>query len=124
RPLVGWRPALERVDGDEAWDPDDTLSYPIHHEGAVVAAIQLDAPIYGRVPSGDRRALLGRLGRMAAHSMLTILEREREAERARQAEASRAITASAAEVHSPCDILSAAAHELRTAYGADTIWAV
>lgn len=88
----GWVPEMDRLDGDDAWDPLDYLAAPLHDaDGALVGILSIDVPEDGRRPDEAQREVLNVHAEQAERAVVLALERERLAEQVRVSDAARRI---------------------------------
>ena len=88
----GWVPSMERLDVEDAWDPEDYLAAALHDsDGALVGILSVDVPVDGRRPDEAQREVLNVHAEQAERAVVLALERERLAEQVRVSDAARRI---------------------------------
>ena len=88
----GWVPQMDRLDVEDAWDPQDYLAAPLHDaQGTLVGILSVDLPTDGRRPDQSQRDVLNVHAEQAERAVVLALERERLAEQVRVSDAARRI---------------------------------
>jgi signal transduction histidine kinase len=89
---MAWVGDYERLDGDDAWHPEDLLVALFHDgSGRLRAVMSIDVPDDGRRPGPERRAQLQRFATQAERAVVSALERTRLADQLRLADSAREI---------------------------------
>ncbi|MFS3129757.1 sensor histidine kinase [Nocardioides sp. Bht2] len=121
------REMLLVVDEPPATDPDDWdpycgLDFPIHDDaGTLIGSMSLDMPKNGRVPRPEEHAALNGIGRLAARSILAIVEGDLATQRARIMQATHDASVRASRAVSVPDLVADAIEGITQGIDADEV---
>lgn len=111
------------IDPDH-WDPYNGLDFPIHDDnGTLIGSLSLDLPRDGRVPPPERHHQLNAIGRLAARSMLALVERETALQRARIVQATHDASVRASRAASVPELVADAIEGITSGIDADQVTA-
>jgi signal transduction histidine kinase len=120
----GWTaPAIETVEGPDAWHPLDLLLAPLYDDdGTLQGTLAIDAPTDGRRPGQEQRRMLDKYAVLAGRAIVAMIERERLVEQQRLAEIARSVMRSAGAEQGLEDVLAASQEALVAAFRAQGAW--
>ncbi|CAM3148737.1 HAMP domain-containing sensor histidine kinase [Nocardioides dubius] len=108
----------------ELWDPYCGLDFPIHDDnGALVGSLGIDLPRDGKVPPPERHHQLNAVGRLAARSVLAIVERDLALQRARIVQATHNASVRASRAASVPELVADAIEGITNGIDADQVTA-
>lgn len=118
-----WTPAFVPLDGDDAWNPEDTLVALLHDEDdQLIGLLSVDLPVSGRRPDGEQRLMLDKYSAQAGRAVTGVLEREHLAERVRLAVTTRQVVRAASGELRVETLLEQCRSTLSEGLQADLVW--